>query len=79
MCKNTSTLVYRGISLAWYIPWYTCLYRGILMILFLATVYCTKNVNLQSIETVEVETASNGVLQLYTIEFHLQTVRQWMR
>ena len=42
VCKNTGTLVYHGIRLAWYVPRYTCLYGGILMILFLATVYCRK-------------------------------------
>ena len=35
--KNTGTLVYRGTSLAWYVPRHTCPYRGILVFLFLVT------------------------------------------
>ena len=35
--KNTGTPVYRGISLAWYVPRHTCPYRGILVFLFLVT------------------------------------------
>ena len=31
---KTCGKVYHGISLAWYVPQYTCLYCGILMILF---------------------------------------------
>ena len=35
--KNTGTPVYRGISLAWYVPRHTCPYRGILVFLFIVT------------------------------------------
>ena len=35
--KNTGTPVYRGISLAWYVPRHTCPYHGILVFLFLVT------------------------------------------
>ena len=35
--KNTGTPVYRGISLAWYVPRHTCPYRGTLVFLFLVT------------------------------------------
>ena len=35
--KNTGTPVYRGTSLAWYVPRQTCPYRGILVFLFLVT------------------------------------------
>ena len=35
--KNTGTPVYRSTSLAWYVPLHTCLYRGILVFLFIVT------------------------------------------
>ena len=35
--KNTGTPVYRGISLAWYVPRHASPYRGILVFLFIVT------------------------------------------
>ena len=37
--KHNGTPVYRGISLAWYVPRHTCPYRGILVVLFLIIEY----------------------------------------
>ena len=37
MGKNTGSPVYRGISLVWYVPLQSGMYRGILVFLYLVT------------------------------------------
>ena len=77
MCKNTGIsrqflgVVRTAVHLP--VPWYSddSIFSNSLLL---------KTINLQNTETVEVEIASNGALQLYTIEFHLPScLRQWMR
>ena len=69
--KNTGTPVYRGISLAWYVPRHTCPYRGILAFLFIVT----ENLKISKILTdLKLKQLQVESFQLQTIEFNLKMV-----
>ena len=63
--------VYRGISLAWYVPRHTCPYRGILVFLFIVTENLTSPKYWQ---TWSWNSFKWSFFQLQTIEFNLKMV-----
>ena len=69
--KNTGSPVYHGISLAWYVPWHTCPYRGILVFLFLVTENLKSKKLLTDLKFKQLQVK---YLQLETIEFNLKMV-----